>query len=96
VPTCGADRELYEASAESILAVLRRSETPSVMLIGHNPGIGEFAGRIVTAPPKHWRFGDYPTCATTVMTFPREAWSDVGWGEAEVVDFTVPRDLIGD
>ncbi len=95
-PPCRADRALYEAAAEIILTVLRSASGSTVMLIGHNPGFSEFANRIVIAPPDHWRFHDYPTCATTVMRFHRDAWDDVGWGEAEVIDFTVPRDLLGD
>ncbi len=95
-PPSEADRSLYEASAETILSVLREATVPAVMLIAHNPGIGEFANRAVVTPPDHWRFHDYPTCATTVMRFHRESWRDAGWGEAEVIDFTVPRDLLGD
>lgn len=95
-PPVMAERSLYEASADTILDVLRAATASSVMMIGHNPGFSEFANRIVLAPPDHWRFHDYPTCATTVMRFHRDGWGEVGWGEAEVIDFTVPRDLLGD
>jgi len=94
VPPHRIERDLYEASAETILTVLRRATAPSVMLIGHNPGFADFASRIVTAPPDHSRFSDYPTCATTIMSFPRNRWNHTEWREAEVVDFVVPRDLI--
>ncbi len=95
-PPVRADGDLYDASAEAILAVLRRATAPVVMLIGHNPGFADFANRVAVAPPDHWRFRDYPTCATTVMRFPRDDWADVGWREADVIDFVVPRDLTGD
>jgi len=84
---------LYHAEAGDILTHLRKAEVPTVMVIGHNPGIGEFAHRIVDAPAPHPRFIDYPTCATLVAAFPGNAWSDVEWWSGQVVDFVVPRDL---
>ena len=57
-----------------------------MLLIGHNPGIAEFAQRLAIAPPANPRFEDYPTGATTVFRFFRDAWRDVGWGEGEVAD----------
>ncbi|MDG3041685.1 SixA phosphatase family protein [Roseicyclus marinus] len=85
--------KLYHAEAETILSHLRRAEAPVVMIIGHNPGIGEFAHRIVDEPAAHPRFIDYPTCATLVAEFPGEDWSEVDWWAGRVVDFIVPRDL---
>lgn len=85
---------LYHAAPETMLAVLRGARAPVTMLIGHNPGTAEFAGRIVRAAPEHPRFGDFPTCATAVIRFAAECWRDVGWDAGEVVDFVVPRDLL--
>jgi len=84
---------LYHAEAGEILAHLREATAPSVMVIGHNPGIGEFAHRIVDAPAPHPRFIDYPTCATLVARFAGDDWSGVDWWGGRVVDFVVPRDL---
>ncbi|NKX45376.1 SixA phosphatase family protein [Roseicyclus persicicus] len=84
---------LYHAEAGEILGQLRRAEGRTVMVIGHNPGIGEFAHRIVEDPAEHPRFLDYPTCATLVAEFPGETWGDVDWWSGRVVDFVVPRDL---
>ena len=84
---------LYHAAAEEILAQLRQAEGRTVMLIGHNPGIGEFAHRIVAEPAEHPRFIDYPTCATLVAEFPGDGWAAVDWWSGRVLDFVVPRDL---
>ena len=84
---------LYHASADTILGVLRSRSAPTVMLIGHNPGIGELAERIVRSPPDHPRFADYPTAATTIIRIATEAWRDVGWGSGEVLGFAIPRDF---
>lgn len=88
-----AERALYHAGADTMLSVLRGAHGKSVLMIGHNPGIAEFAARLVKSPPAHPRFADYPTAATTVMTFPGPTWKDAGWGSADVVDFVIPREL---
>lgn len=92
-PVIRTDHRLYDAPAERMLAVLREAQASSVLLIGHNPGIGAFANRLAIAPPSNPRFEDYPTGATTVFRFFRELWADIGWGEGEVVDFVTPRQL---
>jgi phosphohistidine phosphatase len=92
-PPVRADRRLYDAPAERMLEVLRGAKADPVLVIGHNPGIGEFASRLAIAPPANERFEDYPTGATTVFRFFRDAWADVGWGEGEVTDFVTPRQL---
>jgi phosphohistidine phosphatase len=92
-PPVRVDRRLYDAPAERMLEVLRGAAADPVLLIGHNPGIGEFANRLAIAPPANERFEVYPTGATTVFSFFRDAWADVGLGEGEVVDFMTPRQL---
>ena len=84
---------LYLASADIILNVLRARRSPVIMLIAHNPGIGDFAARIVANPPSTETFEKFPTCATSIIEFDVEAWRDIGWGEGKLIDFVVPRDL---
>jgi phosphohistidine phosphatase len=86
-------RCLYHAEAPEILEVLRGASAGTVALIGHNPGIGDFAGRIVATPPAHPRFRDYPTAATLVAEFDIDRWRDAEFGTARAVDFVVPREL---
>lgn len=86
---------LYLAPAEQMLTALRKSAigAQSVMMIGHNSGIGDFAQQILGARPDHSRFADYPTCATLVVSFAARAWAEVAWGSGRAVDFIMPRDL---
>ena len=84
---------LYLAGPEIILNVLKSRKAPSVMIICHNPGIAEFAERILASHPKHPDFHRYPTAATTVMEFDATAWSDITWHSANLIDFVVPKDL---
>ncbi|MDF0602581.1 histidine phosphatase family protein [Psychromarinibacter sp. C21-152] len=85
---------LYLAGPSAFLHALREvREARTVLMLGHNPGISHFASAIVGVPPRHERFGDYPTCATLVAAFDRASWADVTPGSGRTVDFTVPREL---
>lgn len=86
--------ELYHAGPETLLATLQEATGQTVLILGHNPGIAEFANRIVGTRPDHARFWDYPTGATLVADVPGD-WADLTPGTAIARDFVVPRDLIG-
>lgn len=85
---------LYHADPKIILGALKAQISPTVALIAHNPGIAEFAERIVKTPPDHPKFAQYPTAATTMISFDAPSWAQIDWGQGDVLDFTVPRDLI--
>ncbi len=85
---------LYHAGPDVMLAVLRNATDDCVMMIGHNPGIAEFAARLVAQAPLHDEFGRYPTGATLVVDFNAEAWADVAFGQGAVVDFVVPSEVL--
>ena len=85
--------DLYHASASAMLKRLKQAHGKKVMMVGHNPGIGEFAERLARKLPAHKRFLDYPTGATTVFKFDAESWDEVGFGSGKVKKFVVPREL---
>jgi len=84
---------LYHAGAEVMLAVLRHAKSDTVMMIGHNPGIADFATRLVARAPLNPEFERYPTGATLVVDFAIDSWDDVTFGAGATVDFIVPREL---
>ncbi len=94
---CGASftEALYHAGARTMMQVLQEAKGTTVLMVGHNPGIAEFAEQIVAQPPDHMRFYDYPTCATTVMEFEIDDWSKMKAGTGHVLDFAIPRELTG-
>ncbi|MFP4327827.1 MAG: SixA phosphatase family protein [Paracoccaceae bacterium] len=92
-PTVRERRALYLAEPEAMLEVLRGAQGACVLMLGHNPGIAEFAHRLIAAPPPHARFAGYPTGATLVAEFLVARWDQADWARAEAVDFVVPRDL---
>jgi phosphohistidine phosphatase len=87
---------LYAASAAELLSRLRRipDRTPSVMIIGHNPGLQDLAVTLVGhgAWLERLREG-FPTAALAVLRSPIASWRELGPGEAELIDFVVPREL---
>ena len=84
---------LYLADVGTMLDELRQARGDTVLMIGHNPGIAEFARRLVNAAPEHPRFADYPTCATLVAEFPA-SWNEITYGTGAAGDVTDPRDLM--
>ena len=84
---------LYHASADVMLAVLHHAVADTVMIIGHNPGIAEFAERLVAHAPINPEFQRYPTGATLVADFDIESWSGLTLGTGIVDDFMIPKEL---
>jgi phosphohistidine phosphatase len=87
------DDRLYLAEPPAMLARLRAAAGARVLMIGHNPGIADFAARLLAAPPDHDRFDDYPTGATLVADFDIDDWSALSEGTGRAVDFIIPRSL---
>lgn len=87
---------LYHASSDVIFQALREAEMNKVLVVSHNPGIAAFAHAIVKDPPDHIRFDDYPTGATLVAQFDIDSWAHLSWSSGRVVDFVVPRELLGE
>jgi phosphohistidine phosphatase len=85
---------LYHAGPDVMLAVLRHATEDCVMMIGHNPGMAEFAARLVAHPPLNDEFSRYPTGATMVCEFTTDNWASVGFGQGATVDFVVPSEII--
>ncbi|MBU2935118.1 MULTISPECIES: SixA phosphatase family protein [Pacificibacter] len=90
---CLFHQGLYLASSDRILQQLRSATAKTVILIAHNPGIGDFAARFASRLPPHPDFARYPTCATTVFDVAADSWSHIRFGQNTVLDFCIPRDL---
>jgi phosphohistidine phosphatase len=94
-PGVEIEEALYGTPARELLARLQRvpETVPSVMLIGHNPGLEQLAVSLARTGD---RLSDmrakYPTGALATLIF-RGRWKDLGPGTAELVAFMKPRDL---
>jgi phosphohistidine phosphatase len=86
--------ELYGAGEEAILVVLRAApDVETLLVLGHQPGIGACAARLLAGPSADADFAKFPTGATAVIDFEVEDWKDAGWGGGALADFVVPRSL---
>jgi phosphohistidine phosphatase len=86
-------RALYHADVPEMLAALQAAEAPSVMLIGHNPGIACLAHHLAADAPAHDRWEDVPTAATWVADLTAPSWDRIAPHSARTRAFIVPRDL---
>ncbi|WP_373049716.1 SixA phosphatase family protein [Thalassovita aquimarina] len=87
-------RALYHASPMDMMQVLRQGgNAKTLLMVGHNPGIAEFAASLAAKAPDDPDFDRYPTCATTVFDLPIAGWQDALFGDGQVRDFIVPRRL---
>ncbi|KAA8609164.1 SixA phosphatase family protein [Salipiger aestuarii] len=90
------EKRLYHAGPGAMLRCLQKAQDDTVILIGHNPGIAGFAEELVSAPPRHPRFDDYPTGATLVATFDIGDWTALEPGTGRAAAFVIPRELLAD
>jgi phosphohistidine phosphatase len=83
-----ANPELYFAGASMFLkaASLVDEHFQSAMLVGHNPAITEFVNDMCDAG-----IDNVPTSGLVELRLPVEKWSDVRYGDAELVDFDYPK-----
>jgi len=99
-PPIRLEKGLYLASETTLLERLRAipDDVRSVLLIGHNEGIGELAVALAgngTASALAALRQKYPTGALATLRVPDSTWSGLAAGAAELVSFVRPRDLMG-
>lgn len=80
--------ELYFAGTGMLLkaASLADDTCESVMLVGHNPAITEFANAMA-----HSSIDNVPTCGLVELTLPVAHWADIELGGATLVEFYYPK-----
>lgn len=88
------DNMLYLAGADVMLRRLQHANRTCVLMLGHNPGIADFAAMLLRAPLSDPDFQRYPTGATLVAEFGIARWSDLRCHTGEVVDFITPRRIV--
>ncbi len=83
------DERLYLASPKDMLAVIRElgERARHLMVVGHNPGITEFADRISSER----EVDNLPTCAVYSLQFEIAAWSELQWDSGVDADLDYPK-----
>lgn len=90
--------EIYEAPAERILAVIRTApdQAGTVIVVGHNPGLGDLASDLVGEGPREARSRlalEFPTAAYAVIDFDAARWAEVAPKRGRLERFVRPRDI---
>ncbi|CAN5886492.1 histidine phosphatase family protein [soil metagenome] len=98
-PPISLEHELYLASEARLLDRLRAvADTVStVLLIGHNDGIGNLAAALAGSGPTESLASlreQYPTGTLSTLRVPDGPWRDLAVGSGELVAFVRPRDLM--
>jgi phosphohistidine phosphatase len=85
------DSRLYLAEAGQILNVVRDLDESwqHVVLFGHNPGMHEFAERILARA----HVAKMPTCSSVLMALPTEYWGLAEWSTAQLIGHITPKSL---
>ncbi|HVM56672.1 MAG TPA: histidine phosphatase family protein [Gaiellaceae bacterium] len=97
-PEVLVEDELYAADAGTLLTRIRAvpPAAGSVLLIGHNPGLGDLALSLAGGGDAELlgrlREG-LPTGALATFAIAADAWDDLAAGGAELTAYVVPRDL---
>lgn len=91
-------REIYEASAHLVLTVIRDApdSAGTVIVVGHNPGLGDLASELVGEGPRAVRNRlalEFPTAAYVVIDFDADRWSEIAPGQGRLDRFVRPRDI---
>lgn len=91
--------KLYHADPATMLEALRAApdDARRVMLVGHEPGIGNFARKLSgpDAPSGCRRaFEKFPTAAAAILDLDLAHWADAGWSGARFTAFGMPRELV--
>lgn len=94
-----AEPRLYHADPATMLDLIRAtpSDCATLMLIGHQPGIGSLARKLSAAgAPAHCTraFQKFPTAGCAVIDFPADDWPAVAFGTGAFHAFGVPRELV--
>lgn len=91
------EKGIYLAEASELFARLRAlgDSLPSVMVIGHNPGMERLALMLaVPGGAEETRLADkFPTGALAVLTADIDTWERLAPGTARLETFVRPRDL---
>ncbi len=95
---CKVMRTLYPGAPSRLLAALQKAaaEVQTLLLIGHNPGVGSLAVSLCGVGSNkalEQMSTKFPTAGLAVIGFEIERWSDLGNGAGRLEAFVRPKDL---
>ncbi len=99
LPDPVVERELYHASPDTMLDRLAKlpQDCTTVMLVGHNPGLGSMVRKMSDGREKRRcrrAYEHFPTGAAAVLELDLDSWAGIDFAQARFVDFAAPRELM--
>ena len=98
-PAARLEPRLYNASAATLLALAQAGQGRTQLLIGHNPGIAEFALDLTGYGDRYaasrMRAG-FPACALAILDFEADSWSAIRAGAGRLDCYITPAQLGGE
>src|SRR5258708_28191191 len=87
------DKRLYHADEEQLLSVVKQlsrhvGEMEAVVLFGHNPGLTEFANRLLDDT-----IDNIPTCGIVAGDLNIKSWKEASWACGEREFFELPKQI---
>jgi Phosphohistidine phosphatase SixA len=94
-------KDLYHASPSVMLDIVKKIAPGhgSVMLLGHNPGMEQFAMQIaadLSSKAAKSMMEKFPTAALAVFDLPNKSWADMEPGTGTLTCYLTPRQLISE
>lgn len=79
---------LYHASSETLLSVIRqiKNSADTVMLVGHNPGLTDFANALLQE-----HIINIPTCGIVSCALTIQRWEDTQFGIGKKLFYDYPK-----
>lgn len=89
---------IYEASTGALLSIVRAADEAvgTLLLVGHNPGVEDLAGKLVGSGDEATRSrlkASFPTATLAVIDLEVGAWREVGAGAGRLERVVTPADL---
>ena len=83
------DERVYLAAPKVLMQVVHElgGDTHHLMIVGHNPGLTEFADRLSADR----NVDNMPTCAVYTLLFDIDDWSELEWGSGVDAEFDYPK-----
>jgi phosphohistidine phosphatase len=97
-PKIVSDPRVYHAASNTLFGILKETPpaTHSLLLIGHNPGMAEFAALLIASGDVDARqrlIEKFPTAGLAVIDFPLDDWAKLHPRCGRLDRFVVPRAL---
>jgi phosphohistidine phosphatase len=86
-----ADKGLYHANEDNILAILRKIDDKynTVLIFGHNPGLTDFINSL--SRDKKMKIFNIPTCGIVAFSLDVEHWNLIDYGNGKFLFFDYPK-----